>query len=60
MNEIEQSNQIVAPVVRQFQIEYGETKGFQKCTIRQMMKFAAMFPNIQIVSTMLSKLSWSR
>lgn len=60
MNEIKQDNEIVAPVVRQFQIECGGIKGFQKRTIRRMMKFAAMFPNLEIVSTLLSKLSWSR
>lgn len=59
MNKIEQNNQIVAPVVRQFQIEYCGTKGFEERTIGRMMQFAAMFPDIQIVSTLLSKLSWS-
>ena len=38
--------------------EYGK-KGFEERTIRRMMQFAQMFPDIQIVSTVLSKLSWS-
>ena len=54
----EYGKQIVATVVQQLQAEYG-TKGFEERTIRRMMKFATIFPDIQIVSTLLSKLSWS-
>ena len=60
MNEIEQSNQIVAPVVRQIQIECDGIKGFQERTIRRMMQFAAMFPDIRILTPLVTKLSWSR
>lgn len=53
----EYGKQIVSTVSTQLQEEYG--KGFEERTIRRMMQFAAMFPDIQIVSTLLSKLSWS-
>ena len=52
----EYGKQIVATVARQLQEEYG-TKGFEERTIRRMMQFALQFPDFQIVSTLLSKLS---
>ncbi|MBQ8050645.1 MAG: hypothetical protein IJ197_03610 [Bacteroidaceae bacterium] len=52
------ANQIVATLSRQLREEYG-SKGFEERTIRRMMQFAQTFPNFQIVSTLLSKLSWS-
>jgi predicted nuclease of restriction endonuclease-like (RecB) superfamily len=54
----EYGKQIVSTVSRQLQETYGK-KGFEERTIRRMMQFAQMFPDIQIVSTVLSKLSWS-
>ncbi|MBO4581257.1 MAG: hypothetical protein J5701_03105 [Bacteroidales bacterium] len=54
----EYGKQIVATVSRQLQEEYGK-KGFEERTIRRMMQFAEIFPDFQIVSTLLSKLSWS-
>ena len=54
----EYGKQIVSSVVTQLQEEYG-TKGFEERTIRRMMQFAQQFPDFQIVSTLLSKLSWS-
>ena len=54
----EYGKQIVASVSRQLQEEYGR-KGFEERTIRRMMKFAQMFPDIQIVSPLVSKLSWT-
>ena len=33
--------------------------GFEERTIRRMMQFALQFPDFQIVSTLLSKLSWT-
>ncbi len=54
----EYGKQIVATVARHLQEEYG-TKGFEERTIRRMMQFALQFPDFQIVSTLLSKLSWS-
>ena len=50
--------QIVASVSRQLQAEYGK-KGFEERTIRRMMQFAQMFPDFQIVSPLVSKLSWT-
>ena len=54
----EYGKQIVSTVATQLQEEYGK-KGFEERTIRRMMQFAQMFPDFQIVSTLLSKLSWS-
>ena len=54
----EYGKQIVAQVAQQLQEVYGK-KGFEERTIRRMMQFAQMFPDIQIVSTLVSKLSWS-
>ena len=54
----EYGKQIVASVSRQLRGEYG-SKGFEERTIRRMMQFAQIFPDFQIVSTLLSKLSWS-
>ena len=54
----EYGKQIVAQVARQLQDEYG-TKGFEERTIRRMMQFALQFPDFQIVSPLVSKLSWS-
>ena len=54
----EYGKQIVAQVARQLQDEYG-TKGFDEKSIRRMMPFAQLFPDFQIVSPLVSKLSWS-
>ena len=54
----EYGKQIVASVARQLQEDFG-TKGFEERTIRRMMQFAQMFPDFQIVSPLVSKLSWS-
>lgn len=54
----EYGKQIVATVSRQLQAEFGQ-KGFEERTIRRMMKFAQMFPDSQILSPLVSKLSWS-
>ena len=54
----EYGKQIVSQVATQLQSEYGK-KGFEERTIRRMMQFAQMFPDIQIVSPLVSKLSWS-
>lgn len=49
---------IVASVSQQLQAEYG-IKGFEERTIRRMMQFAQMFPDFQILSPLVSKLSWT-
>ena len=54
----EYGKQIVSQIATQLQEEYGR-KGFEERTIRRMMKFAQMFPDIKIVSPLVSKLSWS-
>ena len=54
----EYGKQIVSAVSTQLQEDFG-TKGFEERTIRRMMQFAQMFPDIQIVSPLVSKLSWS-
>lgn len=54
----EYGKQIVAQLATQLQEMYG-SKGFDERTIRRMMRFAQVFPDFQIVSTLLSKLSWS-
>ena len=46
----------LSQVATQLQEEYGK-KGFEERTIRRMMKFAQMFPDIKIVSPLVSKLS---
>ena len=50
----EYGKQIVATVARQLQAEYG-AKGFEERTIRRMMQFAAMFPDIRILTPLVTK-----
>ena len=54
----EYGKQIVSQVASQLQAEYGG-RGFEERTIRRMMKFAQIYPDWQIVSPLVSKLSWS-
>ena len=54
----EYGKQIVSQIARQLQEENGK-KGFEERTIRRMMQFAQTFPNFQILSPLVSKLSWS-
>lgn len=54
----EYGKQIVSAVSAQLQAEYGN-KGFEERTIRRMMKFAQMFPNLQILTPLVTKLSWT-
>ena len=54
----EYGKQIVAQVARQLQEEYGKI-GFEERNIRRMMQFAQVFPDFQIVSPLVSKLSWT-
>ena len=54
----EYGKQIVAQVARQLQEEYG-SKGFEERTVRRMMQFAQLFPDFQILSPLVSKLSWT-
>lgn len=50
--------QIVSTVSTQLQSLYGK-KGFDEKNIRRMMKFAVMFPDVQIVAPLVRQLSWS-
>ena len=52
----EYGKQIVLTVSRQLQSEYGD-KGFEPRTIRRMMQFASMFPDIKIVTPLVTQLS---
>lgn len=54
----EYGKQIVSQVATQLQEEYGK-KGFESRNIRRMMQFAKEFPDFQIVSPLVSKLSWT-
>ncbi|MBO2523201.1 MAG: cytoplasmic protein [Bacteroidetes bacterium] len=54
----EYGKQIVVPIVQQLQEEYG-SKGFEERNIRRMMQFASIFPDEQILSPLVSQLSWS-
>lgn len=54
----EYGKQIVSKVAQQLQTEYG-AKGFDEKSIRRMMQFAQMFPDIQIVAPLARQLSWS-
>ena len=55
----EYGQQIVSTLLTQLQEEYYGAKGFEERTVRRMMKFAQLFPDFQIVSPLVSKLSWS-
>ena len=54
----EYGKQIVATVSTQLQAEFGK-KGFEERTIRRMMQFADLFPDLQVVSALVAQLSWS-
>lgn len=54
----EYGKRIVSAVATQLQAIYG-TKGFETRSIRRMMQFASQFPDVQIVSAVATKLTWS-
>jgi predicted nuclease of restriction endonuclease-like (RecB) superfamily len=54
----EYGKRIVSEVSTQLQTEYGH-KGFEERTIRRMMRFAQMFPDLQILTPLVTKLSWT-
>ena len=54
----EYGKQIVLTVSQQLQLEYGD-KGFEPRTIRRMMQFASLFPDLQIVTPLVTQLSWT-
>lgn len=53
----EYGKQIVSAVSGQLQAEFGS--GFEPRTIRRMMQFASLFPDIQIVTPLVTQLSWT-
>ena len=54
----EYGKQIVPAVSTQLQSEFGK-KGFEPRSIWRMMQFASMFPDIKIVTPLVTQLSWS-
>ena len=54
----EYGKQIILQVATQLQSIYG-AKGFDEKSIRRMMQFAAIFPDLQIVAPLVRQLSWS-
>ena len=50
--------QIVSAVSTQLQTEYGK-KGFEPRSIWRMMQFAQEFPDVEIVSAVSTKITWS-
>ena len=50
--------QVIVTLSKQLQEKYGK-KGFELRIVRRMVQFAASFPDIQIVSTLSTQLSWS-
>lgn len=51
----EYGKQIVATVSQQLQLEFG-SKGFEPRTIHRMMQFASMFPDIKIMTPLVTQL----
>lgn len=49
--------QIVETLALKLTAEYG--KGFDSKSLRRMMQFASVFPDLQIVAPLVGKLSWS-
>lgn len=54
----EYGKQIVSQVATQLQALYG-SKGFEIRNVRRMMQFAQQFPDWEIVSPLVTKLSWT-
>lgn len=57
-NRAEYGKQIVSTVSAQLQAEFN-SKGFATRNIHRMMQFAQLFPNIKIVSTLSTQITWS-
>ena len=53
----EYGKRIVAPLAQQLQAKYGQ--GFTYTNLTRMIKFAARFPDVQIVAPLAQQLSWS-
>lgn len=53
----EYGGQIVSALGRQLEREFG--RGFSEKSLRHMIRFAEVFPDLQIVSALLRQLSWT-
>ena len=53
----EYGRQIVSALGRQLEREFG--RGFSEKSLRHMIRFAEVFPDLQIVSALLRQLSWT-
>ena len=56
-NRAEYGKQIVGTLARQLETEFG--KGWSEKQLRHCLRFAEVFPDIQIVSTLWRQFSWS-
>lgn len=54
----EYGKRVIENVARQLQLEYGGRE-FSARNLRRMMQFAQLMPDLQIVSTLSTQLSWS-
>ncbi len=54
----EYGKQIVSQLAKQLQTEYG-SNSFSEKNLRRMMQFASVFPDREIVATLLRQFSWS-
>lgn len=53
----EYGEKVVATISRQLEVKYG--RSYTLRNVRRMMQFADVFPDIQIVSSLMSQLSWT-
>ncbi|OGN62901.1 MAG: cytoplasmic protein [Chlamydiae bacterium RIFCSPHIGHO2_12_FULL_49_11] len=53
----EYGEEIVASVARQLTLDYG--KGFSEKSLRRMIQFGELFPDEQIVASLMRQLSWT-
>ncbi len=53
----EYGKQIVASLAKELVVQYGES--FEARNLRRMMQFAEVFPDFEIVSPLVSQLSWT-
>lgn len=54
----EYGRQVVISLVKTLSVTYG--KSFEARNLRRMMQFADVFPDIEIVSPLVSQLSWTQ
>jgi hypothetical protein len=54
---MEYGQQIVVSLSRQLEIEYG--KGYSEKNLRRAMQFQQVFPDFEIVASLMRQLSWT-